>query len=261
MVYYRRFITNFSKIGKPPTLLTQKDKKFKWSDEQQNAFQMLKDMLCYAPALALLEGPDDFVVYWDASNQEIPEWKWENITMDFITKLPRTGSGHDSIWVIVDRLTKSAHFLAVREDFKTEKLARLYINKIIARNGVPVSIISDHDNMLRDCAIDFGGNWDTHIPLVEFSYNNSYHSSVKCAPFEALYGRKCRTPIAWEDVGESKLIEPKIIQETTNKIVQIKERLKAARDRHMSYADKRRKPLKFSVGDKVLLKVLPWKGM
>ncbi|GJX29960.1 putative reverse transcriptase domain-containing protein [Tanacetum coccineum] len=232
---------------------------------------------------------------------EIPEWKWENITMDFITKLPRTSSGHDSIWVIVDRLTKSAHFLAVREDYKTEKLARLYINEIVARHGVPVSIISDRDSyftsrfwqslqkalgtrldlsttyhpetdgqsertiqtledMLRACAIDFGGNWDTHLPLVEFSYNNSYHSSVKCAPFEALYGRKCRTPIAWAEVGESKLIGPEIVQETTDKIVQIKERLKAARDRQKSYADNRRKPLEFSVGDKVLLKVSPRKA-
>ncbi|GJX19592.1 putative reverse transcriptase domain-containing protein [Tanacetum coccineum] len=163
---------------------------------------------------------------------EIPEWKWKNITMDFINKLPRTRSGHDSIWVIVDRRTKFDHFLAVREDFKTEKLARLYINGIVASHDVPVSIISDRDSyftsrfwqslqndlgtrldlstayhpktngqsertiqtledMLRACAIDFGGNWDTHLLLVEFSYNNSYHSSVKCAPFEALYGRKC----------------------------------------------------------------------
>ncbi|GJR94257.1 putative reverse transcriptase domain-containing protein [Tanacetum coccineum] len=117
------------------------------------------------------------------------------------------------------------------------------------------------EDMLRACAIDFGGNWDTHLPLVEFSYNNSYHSSVKCAPFEALYGRKCRTPIAWAEVGESKLFGPEIVQETTDKIVQIKERLKAARDRQKSYADNRRKPLEFSVGDKVLLKVSPRKGV
>nr|GEV81573.1 putative reverse transcriptase domain-containing protein [Tanacetum cinerariifolium] len=197
---------------------------------------------------------------------EIPEWKWENITMDFINKLPRTRSGHDLIWVIVDRLTKSAHFLAVSEDYKTKKLARLYINEIIARHGVPVSILSDHDSyftstfwkslqkalgtrldlsianhpktdgqsertiqtledMVRAYAMDFGGNWDTHLPLVEFSYNNSYHSSIKCASIEALYGRRCRTPIAWTEVGEGKLLGPEIIQETTDKIVQIKERL------------------------------------
>ncbi|GKE91748.1 putative reverse transcriptase domain-containing protein [Tanacetum coccineum] len=115
--------------------------------------------------------------------------------------------------------------------------------------------------MLRAFAIDFGGNWDTHLPLVKILYNNNYHSSVKCAHFEALYGRRCRMPIAWAEVGESKLIGPKIVQETTDKIVQIKERLKAERDRQKSYADNRRKPLKFSVGDKLLLKVLPRKGV
>nr|GEU82053.1 putative reverse transcriptase domain-containing protein [Tanacetum cinerariifolium] len=115
--------------------------------------------------------------------------------------------------------------------------------------------------MLRACAIDFGGNWDTHLPLVEFSYNKRYHSSIKYASNEALYGRKCRTPIAWAEVGESKLIGPEIIQETTDKIVQIKERLKTVRDRQKSYANHRRKPLEFSVGDKVLLKVSPKKGV
>ncbi|GKD10589.1 putative reverse transcriptase domain-containing protein, partial [Tanacetum coccineum] len=318
-----RFITNFSKIAKTLTLLTQKDKKFKWGDEEENAFQTLKDMLYDALILALPEGPDDFVVYCDASNQgfgcvlmqrnkviasssrqlkiheknytthdlelgvvvfdfkmwryysikarilearceaskdvntlaemlrgldkqferkedgklyfpEIPEWKWENITMDFITRLPRTSSRHDAIWIIVDRLTKSAHFLAVRENDKTEKLARVYINKIVARYGTDGQ---------------------------KFSYNNSYHSSVKCAPFEALYGRKCRTPIAWTEVGEIKLIGPEIVQETTDKILQIKERLKTPRDRQKSYADNWRKLLEFSVGDKVLLKVSPWKGI
>nr|GEX23526.1 hypothetical protein [Tanacetum cinerariifolium] len=104
-------------------------------------------------------------------------------------------------------------------------------------------------------------NWDTHLPLVEFSYNNSYHLSIKCAPFEALYGRKCRTPIAWTEVGEGKLLGPEVVQETTDKTVQIKERLKVARDRQKSYADNRRKPLEFSVDDKVLLKVLTRKGV
>ncbi|GJZ49834.1 putative reverse transcriptase domain-containing protein [Tanacetum coccineum] len=206
---------------------------------------------------------------------EIPELKWKKITMDFITKLPRTSSGHDKIWVIVDRMTKSAHFLAIREDYKMKKLTRIFINEIVARHGVPVSIISDRDShftsrswqtlqkalgirldmstayhpqtdgqsertiqtlkdMLRACAIDFGGNCDTHLPLVELSYNNSYHTIIKCAPFEALYGRICRSPIIWTEVGESQLIGPEIVQETTDKIVQIKERLKEARDRQKS---------------------------
>nr|GEX96112.1 putative reverse transcriptase domain-containing protein [Tanacetum cinerariifolium] len=95
----------------------------------------------------------------------------------------------------------------------------------------------------------------------KFSYNNSYHSSIKCALFEALYGRRCRTPIAWTEVGEGKLLGPEIVQETTNKIVQLKERLTVARDRQKSYADKLQKPLEFSVSDKVLLKVSPRKGV
>ncbi|GJW24460.1 putative reverse transcriptase domain-containing protein [Tanacetum coccineum] len=105
------------------------------------------------------------------------------------------------------------------------------------------------EDILRACVLDFGRNWDAHLPLVEFSYNNSYHSSMKCASFEALYGRKCRSPIMWAEVGEGQLIGPELVQETTEKISQIKDRLKAARDRQKSYADKRRKPLEFRVGE------------
>nr|GEX53467.1 putative reverse transcriptase domain-containing protein [Tanacetum cinerariifolium] len=103
-------------------------------------------------------------------------------------------------------------------------------------------------------------SWDVYLPLVEFSYNNSYHSSVRCASFEVLYGRKCRSPIMWVAVGEGQLIGPELVQETIKKISHTKDRLKAARDRQKSYADKRRKPLEFSVGDYVLLKLSPWKG-
>ncbi|GJX06341.1 putative reverse transcriptase domain-containing protein [Tanacetum coccineum] len=115
--------------------------------------------------------------------------------------------------------------------------------------------------MLKACILDFEGSWDVHIPLVGFSYNNSYHSSMRCAPFKASYGRKCRSPIMWAEVREGHLIGPELVQETTEKISQIKDRLKDARDRQKSYADKRRKPLEFSVGEYVLLKVSLWKGV
>ncbi|GJT29273.1 putative reverse transcriptase domain-containing protein [Tanacetum coccineum] len=216
---------------------------------------------------------------YDCEIRYHPEWKWDRITLEFITKLPRTGNRHDAIWVIVDSLTKSAHFLPIREDFKMDRLARLYLNEIITRHEVPILIISDRDSrftsrfwqsmeealgtqldvitayhpqtdgqsertiqtledMLRACVMDFIGSWDVHLPLVEFSYNNSYHSSVRCAPFEALYGRKCRSPILWPEVGEEQLIGPRLVQETTEKISQIKDRLKVVRDRVVRFEKK-----------------------
>ncbi|GKE09279.1 putative reverse transcriptase domain-containing protein [Tanacetum coccineum] len=115
--------------------------------------------------------------------------------------------------------------------------------------------------MLRACVINFGKGWEKHLPLVEFSYNNSYHASIKTAPFEALYGRKCRSPVCWAKVRDVQLTGPEIIHETTEKIVQSRQRLQAARDRQRSYANVRRKPLEFQVGDHVMLKVSPQKGV
>ncbi|GJS05793.1 putative reverse transcriptase domain-containing protein [Tanacetum coccineum] len=128
-------------------------------------------------------------------------------------------------------------------------------------DGQSERTIQTLEDMLRACVIDFGKGWDRHLPLVEFSYNNSYHTSIKAAPFEALYGRKCRSPICWAEVGDAQLTGPEIVHETTEKIIQIKKRIQAARDRQKSYADRRRKPLEFEVGDKFMLKVSPWKGV
>nr|GEW81550.1 hypothetical protein [Tanacetum cinerariifolium] len=184
--------------------------------------------------------------WWPRIKKDIAEY--EGIAMNFVTKLSRTSSGHDTIWVIMDRLTKSIYFLPMREDYKMERLARLYLNEIVARNGVPISIISDRDSRFtsRACVLDFEGSWDVHLPLVMFLYNNSYHSSVRCASFEPLYGKKCCSPIMWAEVGEGKLIGPELVQETTEKISHIHDRLKVAWDRQKSYADKRMKPLEFS---------------
>ncbi|GJS40433.1 putative reverse transcriptase domain, ribonuclease H-like domain, aspartic peptidase domain protein [Tanacetum coccineum] len=117
------------------------------------------------------------------------------------------------------------------------------------------------EDMLRAFVIDFGKGWERHLPLIEFSYNNSYHASIKVAPFEALYGRKCQSPVCWAEVGDVQLTRPKIIHETTKKIVKIQQRLQAARDRQRSYANISRKPLEFQVGDHVMLKVSPQKGI
>ncbi|GJX59899.1 putative reverse transcriptase domain-containing protein [Tanacetum coccineum] len=109
--------------------------------------------------------------------------------------------------------------------------------------------------------IDFGKGWVNHLLLVEFSYNNSYHASIKAAPFEALYGQKCSSPVCWAEVREVQLTGPEIVKETTEKIIQIKQRIQADRDRQKSYADLKRKPMEFQVRDRVMLKVSPWKGV
>nr|GEW55852.1 putative reverse transcriptase domain-containing protein [Tanacetum cinerariifolium] len=128
-------------------------------------------------------------------------------------------------------------------------------------DGKSERTIQTLEDMLRACVIDFGSSWDKHLPLVEFSYNNSYHASIKAAPFESLYGRKCRAPVCWSEVGESQLTDPELVQETTEKIVQNKNRLLTARSRQKSYADLKRRLTEFEVGDKVMLKVSPWRGV
>ncbi|GJX06647.1 putative reverse transcriptase domain-containing protein [Tanacetum coccineum] len=221
---------------------------------------------------------------------KIPIWKWERITMDFVTKLPKTSNEHDTIWVIIDCLTKYAHFIPTRETNSMETLTRVYIKEIVSRHGVPIFIISDRDryftsrfwrslqsalgtqldmstayhpetdgqsertiqtlkDMLRACIIDFG----------KALYG--YRTSIKAAPFEALYGQKCRSPVCWAKVGDVQLTRLDTIHETTEKIVQIRQRLQAARDQQRSYANVRRKPLEFQVGDRVMLKVSPQKGI
>ncbi|RVW18432.1 Transposon Ty3-G Gag-Pol polyprotein [Vitis vinifera] len=210
--------------------------------------------------------------WWSGSLQPlaIPEWKWEHITMDSMIGLPRTLGGNNAIWVIVDRLKKSAHFLPMKVNFSLDRLASLYVKEIVRMHGVPVSIVSDRDpqrviqvleDLLRACILDLQGNWDDHLPLVEFAYNNSFQASIGMAPFEALYGRKCRSPICWNDVGERKLLGPELVQLTVEKVALIKERLKATQSRHKSYADHRRRDLEFEVGDHVFLKVSPMKSV
>ncbi|GJR44819.1 putative reverse transcriptase domain-containing protein [Tanacetum coccineum] len=158
--------------------------------------------------------------WWPGMKKDISEY--EGIAMYFMTKLPRTSSGHDISWVIVDRLTKSAHFLPIRKDYKMDRLARLYLNEIVARHGVPISIISDHDSRFTSRPMVRG---ERTIQTLEDMLR-----AVRCALFEALYGRKCHSPIMWAEVREGHFIGPELVQETIEKISQIKDRLKATRD-------------------------------
>nr|GFA76760.1 putative reverse transcriptase domain-containing protein [Tanacetum cinerariifolium] len=179
---------------------------------------------------------------------EIPQWKWDNITMDFIMNLPRTSSGYDTIWVIVDRLTKSAHFLPMRKDDSMDKLTKLYLKEVVTRHGIPVSIIFYRDPR------------DRLAKRKDHSDTRRYVTRLRDRLWKWL-GKILTTGRILAEVGDAQLTGPEIIQETTEKIVQIKQRLQASRDRQKSYADVRRKPLEFQVGDKFMLKVSPWKGV
>ncbi|KAL8120052.1 hypothetical protein AgCh_017255 [Apium graveolens] len=201
--------------------------------------------------------------WWPGMKKDIANW---------VIGLSKTRANHDAIWVIIDRLTKSAHFLPINERYSLERLVKLYLDEIVTKHGVPVSIVSDRDprfnsrfwtkfqeclgtklnmstayhpqmdgqsertiqtikDMLRVCVLDFKGNWDEHLPLIEFSYNNSYHASIGMPPYEALYGRKCRSPLYWDEVGEKKVLGPELVQQTKDVIVLIRKRLEAAQDR------------------------------
>jgi len=233
---------------------------------------------------------------------DIPQWKWDSVAMDFVTHLPKSVKGHDSIWVIVDRLTKCAHFLAINQKWSMDRLAELYVREVVRLHGVPASIVSDRDprftsrfwqslqaalgtqlrmssayhpqtdgqsertiqsleDLLRACVLDHMGSWSEMLPLVEFTYNNSYHTSIGMAPYEALYGRRCRTPLCWNQDGESLVLGPEFLQQTSEKVRAIQERMRATQSRQKSYADKRRRPLEFEAGDHVFLRVTPTAGI
>ena len=189
--------------------------------------------------------------------------------MDFVTSLRRSPKGHKAIWVIMDRMMKTSHFILVKMNYSLDQLAQIYIDEIVSLHGVSASIVSNRDptftskyweslhktlgtnlnfstvfhpqtdglsertictleDMLRACVLDFKGSWEKYLSLVEFAYNNSYHSSIEMAPYKALYGRSCRSPLCWEKVGERQLVGPEIIQMASEKIDLIHKRLQTA---------------------------------
>ncbi|GJS01175.1 putative reverse transcriptase domain-containing protein [Tanacetum coccineum] len=251
--YYRRFIEGFSKIAKPMTKLTQKKVKFVWGDKQEAASQLLKQKLVVHQSWPYLKEAKSLSAYLQCFKEGIELNKNENHrttrTKDveecwLKPKKSERRSGRKS-WSLV-RMELYALMAGVGypdpvlgdlsdKTDPMDKLARIYLKEVVTRHGIPVSIICDRDP--------------------------SYHASIKAAPFEALYGRKCRSPVCWTEVGEAQILGPELIQETTERIVQIKQRMQAARDRQKSYADLKRKPMEFQVRDKVMLKVSPWKGV
>jgi hypothetical protein len=222
--------------------------------------------------------------------------------MDFIVGLPRTQSGHDSIWVIVDRLTKVPHFILVKTTYSGPQLTKLYMSRIVCLHGVPKKIVSDRgtqftskfwerlhetldtqlhfsstchpqtdgqtervnqilEDMLRAYALQYGRSWDKSLPYAEFSYNNNYQESLNMAPFEMLYGRRCRTPLFWNESGEWKVFGSDILQEDEKQVRMVRENVQVSQSRQKSYADHRRRELSFEVGDFVYLKVSPMRGL
>ncbi|KAK8501513.1 hypothetical protein V6N12_041447 [Hibiscus sabdariffa] len=169
---------------------------------------------------------------------KFPQWKWERITMDFVSGLPITSRKNDK--ALGTRLNLGTAF-HLQIDGQSERV---------------IQILED---MHRVCVIDFDRNWEKSIPLVEFAYNNSYQTSIQMAPFEALYGRRCRTPLCWSELGENKILGPQMIQDTEKLVQIIHDRLKQAFDRQKAYADTKRRDIRYDVGDKVFLKVSPWK--
>jgi hypothetical protein len=222
--------------------------------------------------------------------------------MDFIVGLLRTQSSYDSIWVIVDQLTKVAHFIPIKTTYFGPQLAELYMSRIVCLHGVSKMIVSDRgtqftskfwerlpktldtqlcfssayhpqtdgqtkrvnqilEDMLGACALQYGTSWDKSLQYVEFSYNNSYQESLKMAPFEMLYDRRCRTPLFWSEAREQKVFGPNILQEAEKQVRMVRENLWVTQSRQKSYADHRRRELSFEVEDFVYLKVSPMRGL
>ncbi|KAA0054091.1 pol protein [Cucumis melo var. makuwa] len=191
----------------------------------------------------------------------VPGWKWESVSMDFITGLPKTLNGYTVIWVVVDRLTKSAHFVPGKSTYTASTRLDFSTAFHPQTDGQTERLNQVLEDMLRACVLEFSGSWDSHLHLMEFAYNNSYQATIGMAPFEALYGKCCRSSVCWGKVGEQRMLGPELVQTTNLAIQKIRARMLTAQSRQKSYIDVRRKNLEFEVGDMVFLKVAPMKGV
>nr|GEW38862.1 putative reverse transcriptase domain-containing protein [Tanacetum cinerariifolium] len=272
--YYESQVMPFRLTNAPATNV-----KFDWSEKAEAAFQLLKQKLCSASILAFPEGGENLMVYCDASRKGLGAVLMQREkVIAYAIWIPCRGNLRE---LTMHESHKSKYSIHPGSEKMYQDLKKLYwwpnMKAEIATyvstqldmsmayhpqtDGQSKRTIQTLEDMLRACVIDFGKGSDSHLPLVEFYYNNSYHTSIKVASFEALYGRKCPSPICWAEVGDAQLTGPEIIHETTEKIILLRNRIHPARDRQKSYADRIRKPLKFEVGDKVMLKVSPWKGV
>ncbi|GJV95399.1 putative reverse transcriptase domain-containing protein [Tanacetum coccineum] len=238
-----------------------KKKLYWWPQNEIHIATYVSKCLTCAKVKAEHQRPSGLLV-----QPEIPQWKWDNITMDFVIKLPKSSQGYDTIWVIIDRLTKSAIFVPMRETNPMDKLARMYLKEVVTKHGIPVSIICDRDprfasNFWKSLQKALGTSLDmstAYHPQTDGQSERTIQTLEdmlhKAATVEALYGRKCRSPVCWAEVGQVQLTGPELVQETMERIIQIKQRIQTARDRQKSYADLKRKPMEFQVEIKVVEK-------
>ena len=210
----------------------------------------------------------------------IPEWKWVVVTMDFISTLPRTSKQHDSIMVVVENLTKAAHFIPLKTTHRAADVVDIFLKEVARLHGIPKTIVSDRDpkftsnlwrglfkgfgtnlnfsttyhpesdgqiervnrvieDMLRMYVMDKPSRCEDYLHLVEFAYNNGYHASPKMSPFEALYGRKCNTPVSWDNPADRAVVGPEFLKEMEDQMIKNKQNMKAVEDRQKSYDDKK----------------------
>ncbi|GKV36664.1 hypothetical protein SLEP1_g44770 [Rubroshorea leprosula] len=272
--YCRRFVGDFSRIALPMTRLIRKDTKFEWTPECEKSFLTLKEKLVTAPVLALLINGEKFTIYSDASKKGLgcvlmqkdrviayasrqlkpyeenyPTHDLELAAVVFALKSWRHYLYGETCEIFIDH--KSLKYIFTQKELNMRQRRWLELLKdydwtISYHPGKANKILED---MLRACVLDWKGSWDQHLSMAEFAYNNSYQSSIYMAPFEALYGRRCRSPVCWMEVGERSILGPELVQQSSKIVQLIKERLRAAQSRQKSYVDKRRRDLEFEVGD------------
>ncbi|WVZ70482.1 hypothetical protein U9M48_019146 [Paspalum notatum var. saurae] len=248
--YYRRFIENFSKIARPMTELLKDKVSFEWNDKREKSFQCLKDKLTTTPVLTLPDLQKDFVVYCDASRQGLGcVLMQDNHVISYASRHIVSDRGPQ----FTARFWKSLHeALGTKVDYSTAYHPQTdgqteRVNKLL-------------EDLLRACVLTYGPNWKDSLPFAEFSYNNNYQASIGMSPFQALYGRQCRTPLMWEEAGERQFFGPAMFEEAAENVAKVRENLRIAQSRQKSYADKRRRELAFKAGEFVYLKVSPLRG-